>query len=102
MPEYLPVNRVLGRSDAIEYYLSLQLDLWETIREVHTFGTNRKIQAALWQRERESTHRPFAKKKKPLKTAKTNDTLSFFVAFFLQTNTRWLRSSFLTGSLVVT
>ena len=57
MPEYLPVNRVLtavlSRSVAIENYLSLQLDLWETIREVHTFGTNRKIQAALWQRERE-------------------------------------------------
>ena len=42
--------------------ITLQLDLWETIREMKTFGTNRKIQAALWQRERALTVHSLRKK----------------------------------------
>ena len=41
---------------ALQSRITLQLDLWEIFGEVHTFGTNRKIQAALLQREREREH----------------------------------------------
>ena len=77
--------------------ITLQLDFWEILREVHTFGTNCEIQQ-LYCRERESTHSPFTKKKNPSKNSK-NKRHFIFVAFHIQTKTHWLISSFLTGSL---
>ena len=60
----------------------LHLDLWE-IREVHTF-TNRKNPSSFIE-EREHSQSIRYEKKPPLKTAKTNDTLSLLHSIYKQT-----------------
>jgi len=68
--------------------------MWETIREFHTF-TNRKTKAALMKRE--NSH--LLAKKNISQAQRSKQKTLIFLAFHIQTNTHWLRSSFLTGSL---
>ena len=62
--------------------ITLHLDLWEIIREVHTFTNRKNPSSFIEEKERALTvHSP----KKPLKTAKTNDTLSLLCSIYKQT-----------------